>query len=244
MLTIIGIGPGGRQYLTLEALEALEASEVIAGYTVYVELVQKFIKGKEYYTTPMTQERQRCEWALAEAAKGRKVALVCSGDSGVYGMASLVYELAADYPDVAIRVISGITAALSGGAVLGAPLTHDFAVISLSDRLTPLELIEKRLRLAAQADLSIVLYNPGGKNRKDYLMKACELLLEILPPDRVCGCVKNIGRDGEESRILTLEELKDTPVDMFTTVFIGNASTKVLDGKMVTPRGYRLGEGK
>ncbi len=243
MLTIIGIGPGDRQYLTIEALEALEESEVIVGYTVYAELVQKFIKDKEYYTTPMTQETKRCEWALEKAAKGRRVALVCSGDSGVYGMASLVYELAENFPSVTIRVIPGITAALSGGAVLGAPLTHDFAVISLSDRLTPLERIEKRLRLAAQADLSIVIYNPGGKNRSDYLKKACEWLLEILPADRVCGYVKNIGREGEESHILTLEELKDTSVDMFTTVFIGNSSTKLINGRMVTPRGYRIGGG-
>lgn len=239
-MTIIGIGPGDRQYLTLEAMQALQESEVIVGYTVYVELVQKFISDKEYYTTPMTKEKERCEWALCEAAKGRKVAMVCSGDSGIYGMASLIYELAEAYPQVEIRVVSGITAACSGGAVLGAPLTHDFAVISLSDRLTPYELIMKRLKLAAEADLSIVIYNPGGKNRSDYLRKACEVLLEILPKGRVCGYVKNIGRDGEEAHVLTLGELRETKVDMFTTVFIGNASTKVIGGKMVTPRGYQI----
>lgn len=239
-MTIIGIGPGDRQYLTLEALQALQESEVIVGYTVYVELVQKFISDKEYYTTPMTKEKERCEWALGEAAKGRKVAMVCSGDSGIYGMASLIYELAEAYPQVEIRVVSGITAACSGGAVLGAPLTHDFAVISLSDRLTPYELIMKRLKLAAEADLSIVIYNPGGKNRSDYLRKACDVLLENLPRERVCGYVKNIGRDGEEAHVLTLGELRETKVDMFTTVFIGNASTKVIGGKMVTPRGYQI----
>lgn len=239
-MTIIGIGPGNRQYLTLEALEALQESEVIVGYTVYVELVQKFISDKEYYTTPMTKEKERCKWALGEAAKGRKVAMVCSGDSGIYGMASLIYELAEAYPQVEIRVVSGITAACSGGAVLGAPLTHDFAVISLSDRLTPYELIMKRLKFAAEADLSIVIYNPGGKNRSDYLRKACDILLEILPKERVCGYVKNIGRDGEKAHVLTLGELRETKVDMFTTVFIGNASTKVIGGKMVTPRGYQI----
>lgn len=241
MLNIIGIGPGDKQYLTLEAIDALRSCEVIVGYTVYVELVQKFIEGKEYYTTPMTKEKERCIWALEQASKGREVAMVCSGDSGIYGMAALIYELAEDYPSVSINVIAGITAACSGGAVLGAPLTHDSAIISLSDRLTPYELIMKRLRLAAEADFSIVIYNPGGKNRSDYLQKACDVLLEILPADRVCGYIRNIGRDGQESKLLSLGELRNTKVDMFTTVFIGNASTKIVNGKMVTPRGYHIG---
>jgi precorrin-3B C17-methyltransferase len=241
MLSIVGIGPGDKQYLTLEALEVLQKSDIIAGYTVYVELVQKFLSDKEYYTTPMTKEKERCEWALAQAAKGKAVCMVCSGDSGIYGMASLIYELAEAYPSVEIQVISGITAACSGAAVLGAPLTHDFAVISLSDRLTPYELIMQRLRLSAEADLAIAIYNPGGKNRSDYLQKACDVLLEIIPSDRVCGYVKNIGRDGEEAHVLTLQELRDTKVDMFTTVFIGNAATRIINGKMVTPRGYQIG---
>lgn len=240
MLNIVGIGPGDKKYLTLEALDILKKSEVIVGYTVYVELVRRFLPEKEYYETPMTMEKERCRWALQEAEKGREVSVVCSGDSGIYGMASLIYELSVAYKGIDIHVASGITAACSGGSVLGAPLTHDFAVISLSDRLTPYELIMKRLRLAAEADMTIVIYNPGGRSRKDYLRKACDELLQILPPGRVCGLVRNIGREGEESCILTLAELRETEPDMFTTVFIGNASTKVIAGKMVTPRGYQI----
>ena len=241
MLKVVGIGPGGREYLTIEAMEALKNCDVVVGYTVYVDLVKKFLGDKEYYTTSMTQEKERCEWALEQASSGREVCVVCSGDSGIYGMASLIYELAEAYEGVEIQVISGITAASSGSAVLGAPLTHDFAVISLSDRLTPYDLIMKRLKYAALADLSIAIYNPGGKSRSDYLQKACNQLLEVLPKERICGYVRNIGREKEEAHVLTLGELRDTRVDMFTTVFIGNASTKVIDGKMVTPRGYRIG---
>ena len=177
--------------------------------------------------------------ALEQAKNGQNVAMVCSGDAGIYGMAGLMYELKAEYPEVELKIIPGITAANGGAAVLGAPLMHDFAVISLSDLLTPWEKIEKRLRAAAEADFVICLYNPSSKKRKDYLEKACQILLEFKRADTVCGIVKNIGRDGEAKKILTLEELKQTEVDMFTTVYIGNEQTKNLDGYMVTPRGYR-----
>ena len=162
------------------------------------------------------------------------------GDSGIYGMAGLVYEIAADYPPVAIEVLPGITAASSGAAILGAPLIHDFAVISLSDLLTPWEKIEKRLKCAAEADLGIVLYNPSSRKRADYLERACDILLTILPESRICGTAGNIGREGEETHIYTLGELRHVSVDMFTTVFIGNADTTVINGKMVTPRGYHV----
>jgi precorrin-3B C17-methyltransferase len=140
---------------------------------------------------------------------------------------------------VDIEVVSGVTAAISGGAVLGSPMTHDFAVISLSDLLTPMEKIVKRLRCAAEGDFAIALYNPSSKKRADYLQKACDILLEYRSGDTVCGIVRNIGREGQESRVLTLDELRNTQVDMFTTVFIGNSETKNIGGKMVTPRGYR-----
>lgn len=177
--------------------------------------------------------------ALEQARQGQDVAMVCSGDAGVYGMAGLMYELKADYPEVELKIIPGITAATGGAAVLGAPLMHDFAVISLSDLLTPWEKIEARLRAAAAADFVICIYNPSSKKRKDYLARACRILMEWRRADTVCGTVKNIGRDGETKRILTLEELEQTEVDMFTTVYIGNEQTKNLDGYMVTPRGYR-----
>ena len=176
--------------------------------------------------------------ALEEAAKGKTVAMICSGDSGVYGMAGLMYETGADFETVEIEVVPGITAAIGGAAVLGAPLTHDFAVISLSDLLTPWEKIEARVKAAAMADFVICLYNPSSKKRKDYLQKACDYMLEYKKEDTVCGIVRNIGREGESYQLLTLKELRDTAVDMFTTVFIGNEETKIVNGKMVTPRGY------
>ena len=188
----------------------------------------------------MTQEIDRCRWALEKASTGKRVALVCSGDAGVYGMASPLLELAADYPDVEVEIVPGLTAALSGGAILGAPLAHDFCVISLSDRLTPWEAIEKRLACAAMGDFCIALYNPSSKGRPDYLQKAVKILLANgAKPETVCGLVRNIGREGQSSNVLTLAELENTPVDMFTTVYIGNSNTKAVAGWMVTPRGYR-----
>ena len=165
--------------------------------------------------------------------------MVCSGDAGVYGMAGLMYQIGQEYPNVEIEVVPGVTAALSGGAVLGAPLMHDFAVISLSDLLTPWEKIEKRLLMAAKADLVICLYNPSSRKRADYLQRACELMMQHKAPETVCGIVRNIGRDGESAEIMSLAELRNKKVDMFTTVYIGNQETIELNGKMVTPRGYR-----
>lgn len=240
-LTVVGIGPGNEENMTLRAVKALEEAQVIVGYQVYVNLVKDRYPGKEFLTTGMTREAQRCRMALEEAKKGKEVAMVCSGDSGVYGMAALCYELRGDSLEPEIEVVPGLTAACSGGAVLGAPLTHDFAVISLSDRLTSWETIEKRLEAAADADLSIALYNPASRGRPDYLSRACEILLRRLPEDRPCGIARNIGRAGESREILTLGQLRRAQVDMFCTVFIGNASTKVIGGELVTPRGYRHG---
>ena len=237
---VVGLGPGGARFLTAQARSALQQAEVLCGYTVYLDLVRPLFPEKETYSTGMTKELDRCRWALETARAGRAVALVCSGDAGVYGMASPLLELAPDYPDVAVEIVPGLTAALSGGAVLGAPLAHDFCVISLSDRLTPWEVIEKRLACAAMGDFCVALYNPSSKGRPDYLAKAVCILLENgKSADTVCGIVRNIGREGQTARILTLAQLKDTAVDMFTTVYIGNAATKQLGGRMVTPRGYR-----
>lgn len=238
-LSVVGIGPGNEMFSSIEARETLEGSDLIIGYKKYVELVEEYLPDKEYLFTGMTKEVDRCRMALEKASEGQTVSVVCSGDAGVYGMTGLVYELSADYPDVEIHIVPGISAVLSGSAVLGAPIGHDFAVISLSDLLTPWELIEKRLDLAAQGDFCICLYNPSSHKRKDYLKKACEILLRHKGEDDICGYVRNIGREGEEYHILTLKELKDTEVDMFTTVFIGNSNTKVIDDKMVTPRGYK-----
>ena len=238
-LSVVGIGPGDYDNMTVRADRALERSQVIVGYSVYVDLVKDRYPDKEYRTTAMTQEADRCRLALDLAREGRDVAMVCSGDSGIYGMAALIYELRGEAEDPEVEVIPGLTAACSGAALLGAPLTHDFAVISLSDRLTPWEKITARLRGAAQADLSIVLYNPASRGRPDHLRRACDILLETLPADRPCGIARMIGRPGEEGQVLTLGELRDAAVDMFCTVFIGNAQTRALGGKLITPRGYR-----
>ena len=237
---VVGLGPGEPFYMTQQAANTLESVDAICGYKVYLDLIRDEFPCEEYYSTGMTQEIDRCRWALEKASTGKRVALVCSGDAGVYGMASPLLELAEEYPDVNVEVVPGLTAALSGGAVLGAPLAHDFCVISLSDRLTPWEVIEKRLACAAQGDFALALYNPSSKGRPDYLQKAVRILrANGKADDTVCGLVRNIGREGQSARVLTLAELENTPVDMFTTVFVGNAATRALSGRMVTPRGYR-----
>ena len=236
---VVGIGPGDPYYMTQEAHNVLESVDAICGYKLYLDLIEPEFPCEEYYSTGMTKEIDRCRWALEKASTGKRVALVCSGDAGVYGMASPLLELAEEYPDVTIEVVPGLTAALSGGAILGAPLAHDFCVISLSDRLTPWEVIEKRLACAAAGDFCVALYNPSSRGRADYLAKAVRVLLANgKHPETVCGIVRNIGRDGQTARLLTLAELESTPVDMFTTVYIGNDATQNLCGRMVTPRGY------
>lgn len=238
-LYVVGIGPGSYEDMTIRAVNALKDSDIIVGYTVYVDLLREHFPEKEMLTTPMRQEQERCQMAILKAQEGKRVAMVCSGDSGVYGMSGLILQLAKESPDLKIEVIPGVTAALSGGAVLGAPLGHDFAVISLSDLLTPMELIEDRLKNSASSDMVICLYNPSSKKRADYLKNACEIVLQHKKPETVCGLVRNIGRDGEEMEVLTLSQLKDTNVDMFTTVYIGNSMTREINGRMVTPRGYK-----
>ncbi len=236
---VVGLGPGAGEQMTIQAKKVLSSCPVIVGYTVYIELIQKEFPEKEYVSTPMRQEVERCKLAFEEAMKGKDVAMVCSGDAGVYGMAGLLYELGDKYPQVEVEVIPGITAATGGAAVLGAPLMHDFAVISLSDLLTSWEQIEKRLDAVAEADFVICLYNPSSKKRSDYLRLACERILKYRAADTVCGIVRNIGREEESYKILSLEELKNTKTDMFTTVYIGNSSTKQIGEYMVTPRGYK-----
>lgn len=245
-LYVAGIGPGEYESMTLRVEKILKECDVIVGYTVYVELIREHFPGKELLTTPMRQEEERCRMAFSEAMKDRTVVMVCSGDAGVYGMAGLVLEVGQEFPQVDVEIVPGITAALSGGALLGAPLMHDFSVISLSDLLTPWEKIESRLRLASAADFSICLYNPSSRKRADYLNRACRIMMEHKSPETVCGVVRNIGRDGEVREIMTLKELADWEADMFTTVFVGNSQTIRQEnqeagiGWMVTPRGYKV----
>ena len=237
---VIGIGPGAGNTMTIETCKALDVSDVIIGYKAYIDLIRDAYSQKDLIESAMKSETDRCEKCLELAKSGKTVALICSGDAGVYGMASPMLEIAAREGFDDVEIIPGVTAALSGAAALGAPIGHDFCVISLSDLLTPWELIEKRIRLAAEADLCIAIYNPSSHKRADYLKKACEAMLTALPHERPCGYVRNIGRDGYESKILTLFELSREQVDMFTTVFIGNSQTYIKGGRMITPRGYSI----
>lgn len=236
---VVGIGGGSLDGITLDAKRVLENSDIIVGYSVYVDLVKKFLPNKEYVASAMKQEKERCQNAVEMALDGKEVAIVCSGDAGVYGMAALVHEIAAKYDGLEVCVVAGVSAMLSGGAIAGAPLGHDFAVISLSDLLTSWELIERRLECSAMADFVVCLYNPASKKRHDYLQKACDILLKYKDKSTVCAAVKNIGRDGEEYDVMTLDALREYKADMFTTVFVGNSMTKNIKGKMVTPRGYK-----
>lgn len=239
MLQIVGIGPGEKKHWTYAAYEAIAGAELIVGYRTYLALVKPYFPEKTYLESGMRDEEARCRAAITEAAAGKKVVLVCSGDSGIYGLASLVYELLAEMgEELEVAVIPGVTAALSGSALLGAPVAHDSCLISLSDQMTPWETIEKRLIAAATGDFVIALYNPSSHERPEHLKRACELLLRYRSPETVCGIAAKIGRDGEWAKVLTLQELRDAEVDMQTTVFIGNSETKEWDGKMVTPRGY------
>ncbi|MBQ4347196.1 MAG: precorrin-3B C(17)-methyltransferase [Firmicutes bacterium] len=236
---ILGMGPGSYEKMTLEAKNALEEADIIIGYTLYTELLKKFFPEKIFAETPMRKETERCELAFAEAEKGKTVTLVCSGDAGIYGLSGLMHTLAKKYPDTELINIAGVSAVISGAALLGAPLMHDFAVISLSDLLTPWEKIEKRILLAAEADFVICFYNPGSKKRSGHLKKACELILKVRPKETVCAIARNISRENECSQILSLGELCERKADMFDTIFIGNSETFESMGKMITPRGYK-----
>ncbi len=237
-LFVIGIGPGNDGFLTFQAREAIKACELLCGYHVYTALIKKYFPDKEYYETPMGQELERCRYACEQARDGRITGVLSSGDSGIYGMAGPVIEMAEEY-GIEAEVVPGITAAVSGAAKLGAPLMNDFCVISLSDLMTPWDVIEKRLRSASAGDFCIVIYNPMSKGRPEHLKKACDIIMEVKNPDTACGYVRNVGREGEEVCLLTLAELKNAELDMFTTVFIGASDTYISEGRLITGRGYR-----
>ena len=240
-LKVVGFGPGGKGDMTLRAIEAIENAEVVTGFTTYVKILQEIFPGKEFKATGMTKEVDRCRMAVQEAIAGKEVVMVSSGDSGIYGMAAITYQVADELDaDIDIEIIPGITAASSAAAVLGAPLTHDTALISLSDRLTPWDLIEKRLAAAASSDMVVALYNPRSHGRPDLLEKAFKIIMEHKSPDTVVGVVRNIGRKDQSSWICSMKDFDFEKVDMFCTVVIGNSKTYALDGKMITPRGYDI----
>ena len=240
-LYVVGIGPGGRDEMTPRALNAIVASDVIAGYPLYLKLLGELITGKKTITSGMGGEVERCRRAANTAADGYTVSLVSSGDAGVYGMAGIALQVvAAQNKELEVEVVPGITAASTAAALLGAPLMHDFAVISLSDLLTPWSLIEKRLHLAAEGDFVIVLYNPRSRNRKQQLEKARAIILKYRDDQTPTGIVRHGGRTGEEVSVTVLEKLLSSPVDMHSTVIIGNSKSITWQNRIITPRGYEL----
>ncbi len=238
MIYVVGLGPGGTEEMTERAIQALERCQIIVGYDSYIDLIRDQFSYKQLLSSPMKTEVDRCRQALALAQEGHDVALVSSGDAGVYGMAGVLLEVCGD-SNVEVEIVPGITAACSAAAVLGAPLMHDFAVISLSDLLTPWSVIEWRLHAAGEADFVVVLYNPSSHKRADYLQKACNILLSYRPASTPAGWVRQAGREGQEHRVLTLGEMAQEETDMVTTVIVGNSSSRIIKGRIVTPRGYR-----
>ncbi|KGF12750.1 cobalt-precorrin-3B C(17)-methyltransferase [Peptostreptococcus sp. MV1] len=241
MIYVVGIGPGNREHMTLEALETIEKCDVIIGYKTYIGLVRELIVGKTVLENGMRQEVDRCKKALDLSSRGHKVALISGGDSGVYAMAGLVYELNSKLDNKEeIRVVQGVTSSISAAASLGAPLMHDFCQISLSDLMTDWSLIEKRIELAAMADFVICIYNPKSKGRPDHLERAFEIMAEYKPRSTPVGIVKNAGRPNEEKYIMTLESMDFEICDMSTMIIVGNKETYIDGDKVITPRGYGI----
>lgn len=236
----MGIGPGSVEHITVRAKEEIESADVIVGYATYVDLIRSLIKpAAEVIAGRMGGEIERARIAVKKALDNKRVAVISSGDAGVYGMAGPVLEVAeAEGANIPIEVIPGVTAATAGAARLGAPIMGDFAVISLSDILTPWSEIEKRLRAAAESDFVIVIYNPQSKTRQEPIVKAYQILLECRDVDTPVGIVQNVGRQGEKAVITKLREMMNHEIDMATTIIIGNSKTKRIGGKMVTSRGY------
>ena len=240
-LYVVGFGPGGYEHMTAKCIDVIEKADIVTGYTTYVEMLKEFFPDKTYLATPMMQEVKRCRTAVEEAMKDQTVAMVSSGDSGIYGMAGIIYQVAEEMgADIEIETVPGVTAASAAASVLGAPLMHDFAVISLSDLMTPLDLIMKRVDCAGQSDLIVCLYNPKSKKRTGYVEQAADILMRYRSSGTPVGIVRNAGRKGEQSQITTLGELKNAEIDMFSVVLIGNSQTYVSRGRMITPRGYNL----
>ena len=241
-ITVVGIGPGSLLDMTPRARQAIEAAEVVAGYNTYIKLIESLLGERKVIGTAMMQEIDRCRMAVNEAAEGHDTVVVSSGDAGVYGMAGLVLELVLQQP-AAKRpefggVIAGVSAVNAAASVLGAPLMHDFAVISLSDLLTPWETIEKRIEMAAQGDFVTALYNPKSKKRVENIERVREIMLKHRKADTPVGIVTAASREGEGKIIATLADFTKQEINMFSLVIIGNSMTYVKDGYMITPRGY------
>lgn len=235
----VGIGPGSKKDMTYRAVEALKKCDVVIGYKTYIKLLEEDLGEKDILSSGMRKETDRCLKAMELASSGKKVCVISSGDAGIYGMAGLLLELKSKkYPDIDVDIIPGVTAANAAGALLGAPIMHDFAVISLSDHLTPWETIENRLEKAAEGDFVIALYNPKSSERKDHLKRAWEIISKYKSLKTPVGIVKKVSRDGEKKIITDLSKLLKADIDMTTIIIIGNSNTYIYDDIMITPRGY------
>lgn len=235
MIYVVGIGPGSQETMTYQAMEAIRESEVIVGYKTYIDLIEDFIKDKQVVSNGMKQEIDRVKKAVEISKTGKLVAVISSGDAGVYGMAGLVLELSEDEE---VEIISGVTASTAAAAVLGAPLMHDFCHISLSDLLTPLDLIYKRVSFASEGDFVICLYNPRSKGRPDYLKNAFEIMKKHKAGSTPVGIVKNAERENQQIHICTIDTINYELVDMLSIVIIGSSSTYIKNNKIITKRGY------
>jgi precorrin-3B C17-methyltransferase len=237
----VGIGPGGRDLLTPRSKEALQSSDIIIGHAPYISQIEDLIENKTIISSGMRREIERCEEAIKKAEEGHIVAVVSSGDAGIYGMGGLLLELASEKKvKIEIEILPGITAANGAASVLGAPLMNDFAVISLSDLLTPIEVIRKRITKIAEADLVCVLYNPSSRKRKELIQEVISEICEVRTREIVCGIVKNATRTNEEKWIGTISDFPFEMLDMSSVVIIGNSQTTIIDNKMITSRGYKI----
>ena len=240
-LHVVGFGPGGKEHMTFKAAETIQNADIVTGYTAYVNMMKPIFPDKEYKATGMMKEVDRCRMAIEDAMAGKDVAMISSGDSGIYGMAGIIYQLADEMKaDIEIDTVPGMTAASTAASVLGAPLMHDLAIISLSDLMTPLDLIMKRVDCAGIGDMIVCLYNPKSKTRTEYLNQAQQILLKHRSAETPVGIVRNAGREDQRAQITTLGDLDKADVDMFSIVIIGNSQTYVSNGRMITPRGYRI----
>lgn len=236
-LYVVGIGPGGREHMTYKAVEVIRNSDVIVGYTPYIDYLGDLVEGKELFSTGMKGEIERCKRAIELVKEGKTTSIVSTGDAGLYGMAGPIFELARG---IDVEVVPGVTAAFSAAAELGSPIMHDYASISLSDLMTPWEVILKRVEKSAEADMVITLYNPRSKGRPEHLKEAMDLILKYRKEDTPVGIVKDSGRPGTEITITTLGKMDYEIVDMLTVLIIGNSNTYIEDGKIITPRGYKI----
>ncbi|WP_177161161.1 precorrin-3B C(17)-methyltransferase [uncultured Fusobacterium sp.] len=235
---VVGLGPGNKENMTFRAYDVLKNSDIIIGYKTYVDLIEGMFPDKKIIKSYMKKEVARCEETLKLALEGNIISLISSGDAGVYGMAGLMLEIAGD--QVEVEIVPGITSANASASLGGAPIVHDSVNISLSNLLTDWELIKKRIDLASQGDFVITLYNPKSSGRPELINEARDIMLKHKRKDTPVLIARNVGREGENYDITTLDKMLDYEINMFSTVIIGNSNTKVLNNKMITPRGYKV----